>query len=335
MVTIKDIAKLANVSHTTVSRALNGSPNIKPDTKKKILEIAARLNYTPNYTAKSLVLQKSYTIGLFFTSISEGTSASFFMDAVKGVNRTIGQEYSLFVRGIDDYRDFSAIHRKRFDGIVLMSQSEADHAFIHHVLQQNIPLVVLNREIKKGMAHNVLTDDKEGAYRAVSYLLENGHRRIAIIEGKKGFKSTQQRRDGYIQALLDYGVPVKKEFFAEGHYDMQSGYEAMKQLLTLPERPTAVFCSNDDMAIGAIHAIFRAGLSVPDDISIVGFDDVDFSQYTSPPLTTVRRSIEEISARGAEILLASIEHPSRDKETICVPSQLIIRNSVKRIKGQC
>ena len=113
MVTIKDIARLANVSHTTVSRALNDSPLIKPGTKKKIVEIASQLNYTPNFNAKSLVMQKSYTIGLFFTSISKGTSPSFFADAVTGVNRVINENYNLFVRGIDDYEDFSSIHNKR------------------------------------------------------------------------------------------------------------------------------------------------------------------------------------------------------------------------------
>jgi LacI family transcriptional regulator len=123
MVTIKDIAKLANVSHTTVSRALNNSPLIKEPTQRKILEIASQQNYTPNFNAKSLVMQKSYTIGLFLTSISNETSTSFLADTIKGVNSIITQDYNLFIRGIDDYQDYSSINRQRFDGIILMSQS--------------------------------------------------------------------------------------------------------------------------------------------------------------------------------------------------------------------
>jgi DNA-binding LacI/PurR family transcriptional regulator len=208
MVTIKDIAKLANVSHTTVSRALNDSPLIKPGTKKKIQELAAQLNYIPNFNAKSLVMQKSYTIGLFFTSISNGTSPSFFVDTVNGVNNVINENYNLFIRGIDDYHDFSSIHQRRFDGIILMSQSEVDNAFIYHVLHQKIPLVVINREVSDQSIINILSNDREGSCQAVKYLIQKGHKDIAIIEGIKGFKSSLERREGYLKALMDEQIPI-------------------------------------------------------------------------------------------------------------------------------
>lgn len=329
MVTIKDIAKLANVSHTTVSRALNNSPLIKENTRKKILSLATQLNYTPNYNAKSLVLNKSHTIGLFFTSISNGTSPNFFTDTIKGVNSVINEDFNLFVRGIDDYEDFSAINSGRFDGIILMSQSDVDNVFIYHVLQKNIPIVVLNRQIDEKKLINILSNDTEGSYQAIEHLIQNGHRDIAIIEGIEGFKSSKKRKEGYVKAMIDYQLPIQNNYVVQGNYDMHSGYEAMEKLLLNKKRPTAVFCSNDDMAIGAMNAVFASGLKVPDDISIIGFDDIGFAQYTTPRLTTVKRPIEQISIKGAQNLLSLIQKPGQDGERIFVNTELKVRNSVK------
>jgi DNA-binding LacI/PurR family transcriptional regulator len=332
MVTIKDIAKLANVSHTTVSRALNDSPLIKPGTKRKIQELAAQLNYIPNFNAKSLVMQKSYTIGLFFTSISNGTSPSFFVDTVKGVNSVINENYNLFVRGIDDYQDFSSIHHKRFDGIILMSQSEVDNALIYHVLNQKIPIVVINREVNDQSIINILSNDREGSCHAVKYLIENGHRDIAIIEGIKGFKSSLERREGYLKALIDEQIPIQSEYIVNGNYDMESGYKAMEKLLSLKNPPTAVFCSNDDMAVGALNAVFANGLTVPGDISVIGFDDIQSAKYTNPSLTTVKKPIEKISILGAEKILEAVENQEIKGEKLFVETELIIRKSVSALK---
>ncbi|ULO07429.1 LacI family DNA-binding transcriptional regulator [Paenibacillus sp. 19GGS1-52] len=329
--TIKDIAKLANVSHTTVSRALNNSPLIKEVTRKKIAEIASQLNYVPNYNAKSLVLQRSYTIGLFFTSIATGTSSSFFSDTIRGVNSVIDVEYNLFIRGIDDYADFSSIHSKRFDGIILMSQSEVDNKFIYHVVQQGIPIVVLNRQIEDRSIINIISNDREGAFNAGEYLIQCGHKDIAIIEGVEGFKSTQERRDGFIGALIGHGIAVRNDYMVRGNYDMQSGYLAMGQLLDLDRPPTAVFCSNDDMAIGAMNSVFERGLQVPKDISIVGFDDSGFSLFTNPSLTTVKRPIETISEQGAQRILSIIKRPSEEDGRISIKTELIIRKSVRNL----
>jgi LacI family transcriptional regulator len=330
-VTIKDIAKLANVSHTTVSRALNNSPLINEETKNKIKTIAQELNYVPNYSAKSLVLDRSYTIGLFFSSISQGTSPGFFYETVRGVNSVIEENYNLVIRGIDDYKDFMPINKKRFDGIILMSQSDKDNEFIYHVWQKEIPLVVLNREIEGDSLINILSDDKEGAFKAVNFLVENGHADIAIIEGKEGFKSTRQRKEGFIKALIDNNIHVHGEYMVKGNYDMGSGYRAMKELLSLPNIPTAVFCSNDDMAIGAIKAVFEKGLSVPKDISIVGFDNIGICEYTTPALTTVKRPMEEISIIGANKIVDLIDKQEYKGEKVYIKTELIVRNSIANI----
>ncbi|XOK58788.1 LacI family DNA-binding transcriptional regulator [Paenibacillus elgii] len=330
-VTIKDIAKLAGVSHTTVSRALNDSPLINPETKERIKAIAGSMNYTPNYSARSLVLDRSYNLGLFFTTLHTGTSAGFLYEAIKGVNDVIKDDYNLIVRGIDDYKSFHKVNRKNFDGIIVMSQSESDQSFIEYASDKEIPLVVLNRPVESVQVMNFVPDDQSGAYRLTEYLVQQGHRHIAIIEGKQGFKSTQARRDGYREALRKHGITVPEAYYVSGNYDLESGHAAMSKLLELPDRPTAVFCCNDDMALGAVKAVTERGLSVPEDISVAGFDDHLFSAFMSPALTTVRRPIEELSRAGAETLLKFIETKHSEKSVVLFHTELVIRDSVKSI----
>lgn len=331
-VTIKDIAEIADVSHTTVSRALNNSPFINKETKFKIKTIAEELNYVPNYNAKSLVLDKSYVIGMFFSSISQGTSPGFFSETVTGVTSTINENYNLVVKGIDSYTDFNSINNKRFDGIVLMSQSDKDNAFIYYILKSGIPLVVLNREIEESSLINILSNDNEGAYQAVKYLIESEHDDIALIEGKEGFKSTKERKEGFMRALIHFNKPVNNEYIIAGSYNMKSGYEAMKKLISLKKRPSAVFCSNDDMAIGAIKAVFDSGLKVPEDISIIGFDNIGVSEYATPSLTTIKRPMEKIGIMGGKKIIDIINGESYQGEKIYVNTELVIRNSVARLK---
>ena len=234
--------------------------------------------------------------------------------------------------GIDDCVDFNAINKKHFDGIIVMSQSAKDDFFIYNALEKQIPLVVLNREIQDAPIINILSDDRKGAYKAVSYLIEVGHKQIAIIEGKKGFKSSQERRDGFLQALIDHDIPINKDYIVEGKYDLESGYKSMKKLLQLSMIPTAVFCSNDDMAVGAMKAITEQGLNVPGDISLLGFDDNAFSPFLSPALTTVKRPIEEISKEGAKKLLRLINEKVVVRQLLHFHTELKIRDSVKKMK---
>ncbi|MDR6880256.1 LacI family DNA-binding transcriptional regulator [Bacillus sp. 3255] len=330
-VTIKDIAKLAGVSHTTVSRALNNSPLIQEETKERIRQIAKQMDYTPNYSAKSLVLDRSYNLGLFFTTLSKGTSAGFFYEAIRGVNSVIQDRYQLIVKGIDDYTSFQSITRKSFDGIIVVSQSDDDQSIIEHIAGKGIPLVVLNRPVSTAGVLNVLSDEEQGAFLASSYLIEQGHKRIALIEGRKGFKSAQNRKDGFERAMRHYGVTIPESYRFPGLYDLESGHHAMQQFLKLAKPPTAVFSCNDEMALGAIKAISEAGLQVPADISVVGFDDTVFAAYVTPALTTVRRPIEQISKEGAIRLLDNIENKHHETEQVLLKTELIVRESVKQL----
>lgn len=331
-ITIKDIARMVNVSHTTVSRALNDSPLIKEETKNKIKKIAESYNYVPNYNAKSLVLSKSYNIGLFFSTLKKGTTANFFYDVITGVNNVIKDQYSLSVKGIDVYKDFHLINKRYFDGIIIMSQSIHDDAFIQHVEDQHIPLVLLNRDIKSANIATILSDDKTGAYKATEYIISQGHKKIGVIEGKESFRTNQMRKEGFLAALKDYAIQPIPHLMTKGNYDLSSGYTAMKTLLTQNENPSVVFCFNDDMAVGAMKAIVEAGYKIPDDISLIGFDDSGYAPFLNPALTTVKRPIEKISIDGTKRLLSMIDKDTKDQDGVFyVNTELIVRDSVKKI----
>ncbi|MDF2668760.1 MAG: transcriptional regulator [Paenibacillus sp.] len=328
-VTIKDIAKLANVSHTTVSRALNDSPLILESTKQRIRDIAASMNYTPNYSAKSLVLARSFHIGLFFSTIDQGTTAGFFHETVMGVHSTLKHRYHLIVNGIDSYNgSYTAVTGQSFDGIIVMSQSHDDESFICHVWDKGIPLVVINRNTEPLPIVNVLSNDESGVYNAVEHMIEQGHRRIAIIEGKAGFQSSQSRKNGYLKAMKKHELQVPAMYQVKGNYDLESGYEGMKALLECDPLPTAVFCSGDELAVGAMKAILERGLRIPEDISIAGFDDNAFSAFVTPALTSVKRPVESMGRIAADSLLRVIGQRKQLSETIRVETELVSRQSV-------
>ena len=331
-VTIKDIAKVANVSHTTVSRALNNSSFIKLETRRKILALAKEMNYVPNYNAKSLVMKKSYIIGLFFTTITSGTSSSFFTEVLNAVISELDENYNLAIRGLDTYEDFSSVVSEKFDGIIVMSQKVEDDKFIQYVKEKEIPMVVLNRTIDDKEIINISSPDRESVEMAVTYLIENNHEKIACISGISGFKSTEERRAGYLNALRANNILVRPDYLVSGKYTMESGYSAMKALLKLSDMPTAVFCSNDDMAIGAIRAAADAGLHVPTDISIMGFDSIASSDFTTPRLTTVRRKVEEISQLAAKKLIMLINNETSSGEQTILDAVLVERESVINLK---
>jgi DNA-binding LacI/PurR family transcriptional regulator len=330
-ITIKDIARLTNVSHTTVSRALNDSPLISESTKKKVRKVAEKYNYRPNVNARSLVLARSHNIGLFFSTIKKGTSANFFLDAVRGVNGIIRDHYSLSVEGLDDFQDLGKITSRNFDGIILMSQSTMDDQLIEHVIRNNIPFVLLNRASDIPDITTVLADDTIGAYRATDWLIRHGHKRIGIIEGRQEFRTSHRRKEGYMQALDKQRITYEPDLCVTGNYDLEGGYKGMLVLLESRKRPTAVFCLNDDMAVGAMKAIFDNGLKIPGDISLIGFDDSIFAAYLNPSLTSVSRPIEKMSARGTEILLDKINGRGKKMETIYLRTELRIRDSVRDI----
>lgn len=327
-VTIKDIAKLAGVSHTTVSRALNDSPLIKDETKRMIKEIAETLEYVPDRNARALVSAKSNNIGLFFSSITVGTSGSFFQEIVSGISEETHHNYNLVINAIDRYENYSEISKNNYNGIILVSQSRKDDTFIREIIKKGIPIVVINRDVRDIKVINILSDDETGVYDGVSYLIRRGHKQIGFIQGRETFESSKLRKQGYIRALHDHTIESSESFVVAGEYTMAGGYKAMGKLLQLKSYPTAVFCANDDMAFGAVKAIKEVGLEIPKDIAIMGFDDSLFAQYMTPPLTTIKRPIDEISRVGIKLLFQVMEGQDIKIEKIYKPSTLVNRQSV-------
>lgn len=326
MVTIKDIAKIAGVSHTTVSRALNNSPLIKPATKKKIGDIARSLNYTPNVNAKSLVNQKSYIIGLYFSNLSAGTSDRFLVEVIKGINTTLPPEYRLAVHDMTTLTS-PVEDLPRMDGIIVMSQSDQDDTFIEEISHLDLPVVVLNRQMDRPSFLNVTSNDAQGVYQAIDYAIQLGYKKVAIIEGKPTFRSSIERKTGFMRALTEHGLAFPTEYAVTGDYSIESGRKCAKQLLELAEPPEVIFCSNDDMAIGAINTCLEYGLAIPADIAIIGFDNVPFSKYTNPPLTTISKPVFEMSQLGAQLLLDSINGSVSQKQYL-LDTELTIRDSL-------
>ncbi len=323
---------MLNVSHTTVSRSLNDSTLISKETKEKVKEVARKYNYRPNVNARSLVLAKSYNIGLFFSTLQTGTTANFFLNSVRGVNSIIRGSYNLAVEAIDDLDDFHQISTRNFDGIIVMSQSPNDNEFIAHVLKENIPIVVLNREVVDQKVTTILSDDLTGAFNLTRYIIEQGHKEIALIEGKPEFRSTYKRKQGFINAHQEAGLRINEDYIVKGNYDLESGYAAMQIILELKRRPSAVFCSNDEMALGAMKAIKQRAISMPDEISIAGFDDMGFTAYLTPSLTTVLRPVEDMSKEGTQILLNKIENNKTEELGIInLDTKIVIRDSIKKI----
>jgi LacI family transcriptional regulator len=328
-ITIKDIAKIAGVSHSTVSRALNDSNLINEETKKRILDIANQLNYSPNTSARNLVLSKSYNIGVFFSSIHYGTSPYFFHNVIRTINEKMNDKYNIIVNGIDIYtQKHQSINPRNFDGIIVVSQRKQDDIFIKEVLEKKIPIVVLNREIKEFQINNIFSNEAEGVYKGINYLIERGHENIAVIEGREDFESTKVRRSAYLKAFREKNIKINQEYILKGDYGIESGYKAGKKIISLSKKISALFAFNDDMAIGAMKAFSEEGLKIPEDISILGFDGSISSKYTNPSLTTIKRPIQDICSYGVEILIDIIENKNNKLNKKCFETCIIERNSV-------
>ncbi len=327
-VTIKDIAKRAGVSYSTVSRALNGIGTENGEKRKKILEIAQDMGYVPNQAAINLKLSKSYVIGLYFSTISKMSSPFVLHDVLTGVYSIVGSKYNVVVKGIDMHEP-GTLNPSYFDGVIVLSQRGEDQAFMDEVLQKNIPMVVICRTVFVD-APNVTTDEAKAMERAMDYLIDNGHRNICVIEGAPNLDSTRLRHRGWQTSARKHGIDPQTIPIVGGTYRYASGYQGAKVLLE--HHPTAILCFNDEMAFGAREAIAEAGLKVPDDVSLIGFDNWDLSGYNSMKLTTVERSMSEIAKEGTRVLLRRIEDGVVDNRRIFLENKLIIRETVKDIR---
>ena len=343
-ITLEQLAQVAGVSVSTASRALSKSHHaVNPETRKRILTLAEQLGYRPNLMARSLKTERTYTIGLILDSILSPFSPLIIhgiQDHLKEFNY-----FSIVINTdsnpeVETHAVYDLISRS-IDGIIFVESWMPD---AHPILEvENKPYVFVHRLFGRIPRNSVCVDEQHGARLVIEHLIALGHHRIGYINGLPGWYASEQRLTGYRETLAAHEIPFDPEIVLEGDWGVQDGYRATEQFLQLSERPTAIFAANDLMALGAMYAIQDAGLAVPDDIAIVGYDDRDIASFARPTITTVRMPCYEMGQAAAKLVLnmldtsrASNNSSAADffqtQEPIKIPGELIVRESSDRTK---
>ena len=330
-INITQIAKMAGVSKTTVSRVLNNKPDVKAESREKIEELIKKYNYYPNAYAKAVSNKKSYTIcAVIPHDASYVFSNPYYSEILRGVSqKTNAYDYQLLLSFSDDGKYVDIAKEQRVDGIILISPSYEDYNQIEELVDMGMPLVAASKVLNSQFVCHICVDDVKGAYLATKHLLELGHRRIGFISGPFNLASSRDRYEGYSKALNEYQLSVKKELIREGRNSLESGYECMKDLLA-ETNLSSVVVSSDLMAIGAIKAVNESDKKVPDDISVVGFDDIPFAPYVNPPLTTINQDAYQKGVAVAEKLLQIINNEKIEYRTT-MDVELKIRESTLKV----
>lgn len=331
-VTLKHIAKELGMSAMTVSRALNDKDNVDENTKKRVVEKARSMGYTPNHVAKSLVSRKTNTIGVVIPEIYH----AFFSEVISGIEEMAYKlNYQLFLTNSAEKSErekssINALQSKRVDGILIScAETSDDISFYKQIIDTGLPFVFFDRCIENIGASCVSVNDFESSKQITQHLIEHGYKKIAHLSGPEGVYMAQKRKNGYIEALKENGIPFDKSLLKAGGFNEKGGYKAMNELLDLPvdKWPRAVVAVNDPAAFGAIKAIKERGLTIPDDIAIVGFSDDVRSELIECPLTTVRQPAYQIGKRAAEKLINVIDTSEEPIENIVLTNEIIIRES--------
>jgi DNA-binding LacI/PurR family transcriptional regulator len=330
---IGEIARRANVSTATVSRTLNQSGAVKPETARKVWRAAAALNYYPNSHARALVSGRSRLLGLIVSDITN----PFFPELVHSFEDLATKHaYDLILTstGYQTARMIGCVRRmleRKVDGVAIMT-SEMHLGLIKELARRGVPLVFMDvGRVGPRMSH-VLVDYAHGIRQAVDHVAHLGHKRIAFITGPLDLHSARTRRQAFLDGLRAHGIKADPKLIREGTHTAEGGQQAMEALVRAAKPPTAVVCSNDWTAIGALHAIDAAGLRVPADISVVGFDDIPLASYTSPPLTSVRMSAGDVGATAFEALFRLIGGDRLEGDVYQVPTKLVVRASTAKPK---
>lgn len=306
--TINDVARLSGVSKKTVSRVINRSPLLNDETRERVLGVIRELGYVPNPQARALALRTNFLIGL----IHDNPNAQMVLNVQQGILEALqGTDYAMVVRPVDrgsstlmeDVRHF--LERQRPYGVVILPPLSENDSIARLCNELGCRYVRMGSAELDDTDHMVTSNDREAVGDAVQYLTSQGHRLIGLIAGPHGFRSAAERRLGFEDALTAASIKLPRSLIAEGNYTFESGIAAAEKLLDLSPRPTAIFASNDEMAAGVIHAARERGISVPDELSVVGFDDTPIAGHIWPPLTTVRWPIVSMARAAALKLLAS------------------------------
>lgn len=329
--TIDDVAELAGVSIKTVSRVVNKEPNVRQVTRDKVLEAIAQLDYRPNASARSLAGNRSYVLGLLYGN----PSANYVLDVQEGVLATCRPSgYDLLIHPCD-YRDegitkeiIDLIHQKRIDGLIL-TPPLTDHLAVLAVLKKiETPFVRIAPTLSKDVSPYVETNDEEAAYDMTCQLIALGHSHIGFICGHPDHKAVAHRYEGYKAALIENNIVLNPAWVVQGFNSFESGEECARQLLEKKPRPTAIFAANDDMAAGAMMVAHQAGIKIPADLSVAGFDDTPVAHQIWPALTTVRQPIQQMARKATDLLIKQLKGKDVQLPASMLSSSLIIRDSI-------
>jgi LacI family transcriptional regulator len=330
-VTIIDVARESGVSYSTVSRVLNGFEFVKDSTRQKVLEAAERLGYVANLQARSLAGGRSNIIGLLVPAIDNG----YIVEITRGIDEELARaNYELMLYTTHRHRNKESLYVNTIangltDGLILLIpliQAE----YLYALRERDFPHVMIDQTDPDNLSTIVDATNWQGAYEATEYLIKQGHTKIAHIVGLQVLNSARERLEGYKAALNAHGIPYRKTYVVDGDFTHPKGYVMMQKLLQLPDRPTAVFAANDLSAFGAMQAIHDACLTIPDDISIIGFDDIPEASMLSPKLTTMSQPLYQMGRESARLLLELIESTDRPPRRITLATRLIERESVRK-----
>jgi LacI family transcriptional regulator len=337
MTTIQELAARTGVSVATVSRALNGSPEVSEATRERILRLAHELDYTPSAAARTLVSRRSHVVGVILETGPGHPDLlhPFFQEVLVGLKHGAGAKgYDLLLFATDEPGNgFGGTHsylrragHHGVDGVVVMGFDGRDPE-MRKLTDSGLPCMAIDADPGGDRTGYVMSQNRQGAAQAVRHLYELGHERIATVTGPTSMLPGEDRLTGYREELARLGLPVRDDYVLEGDFYDESGYRATRRLLELDEPPTALFAASDLMAAGALRAAHDLGVAVPEGLAIVGFDDIALAALIQPSLTTVRQNMKAIGKAAAEALGEMIDDPEAAPARVLVPTQLIVRSS--------
>jgi LacI family transcriptional regulator len=333
MTTIRELAKLSGVSVATVSRVFNDYEDVSPKTRERVLRLAAELDYTPTAAARTLVMQRSHLVGVVLTTGADHPDLQhpFFQEVLVALRHRLGESRFDLLLLASEHEDASRSYLRRcrahqVDGVVLMGVDEHDPD-IRKLASSSIACIAVDVDLVGPRAGYVVSDNHAGAAEAVRYLHSLGHSRIATITGMMTTKAGVDRLVGFRSELERLNLAYRDDYVQEGDFYVETGYEGMKALLALPQPPTAVFAASDLMAVGALRAAAEAGRSVPGDVSVIGFDDIQIARLVQPALTTIRQDKAGLGTAAAEAVIRLIEGNGAAPPVVTLPVELVVRAS--------
>ncbi|WP_173915821.1 catabolite control protein A [Halobacillus sp. Marseille-Q1614] len=329
-VTIYDVAREANVSMATVSRVVNGNPNVKPATRKKVHEAIERLGYRPNAVARGLASKKTTTVGVIIPDIS----SIFFAELARGIEDIATMyNYNIILSNSDQNKDkelhlINAMLGKQVDGLVFMGGKITDD-HIREFKNSPVPVALAATIDETGETPSVNINYEEAAFEATELLLSHNNKKVAFVSGPENTEINSQKIDGYKRALKESNVDVNEDLITTGDYSYDSGLEAFEQLWDASEKPDAIFVSSDEMALGVIHGAQDKGLSVPEDVEVFGFDNTRLATMVRPTLSTVVQPMYDIGAVAMRLLTKFMNKEEVEEQNVTLPHRIIERNSTQ------